>query len=53
MEKALLQGRRLSKVFVQGQVKNKGFDQVDVDIYEKDFTILMGSSEIFLLSYRR
>ena len=44
MKKALLRGRRLSKVFAQGQVKNKVLDRVDVDIYEKDFTIIMGSS---------
>ncbi|MCH1983124.1 ABC transporter ATP-binding protein [Ruminococcus sp. OA3] len=44
MKKALLQGRRLNKVFAQGQVKNKVLDQVDVDICEKDFTVIMGSS---------
>ena len=44
MKQALLQGRGLCKVFVQGQVKNKVLDQVDVDIFEKDFTIIMGSS---------
>lgn len=44
MKKTLLQGRRLNKVFAQGQVKNKVLDQIDVDIYEKDFTIIMGSS---------
>lgn len=44
MKKVLLQGRKVSKVFVQGQVKNKVLNQVDVDIYEKDFTIIMGSS---------
>lgn len=44
MKKALLRGRRLSKVFAQGQVKNKVLDRVDVDIYKKDFTIIMGSS---------
>lgn len=44
MKKVLLQGRRLDKVFAQGQVKNKVLDQVDVDIYERDFTIIMGSS---------
>lgn len=44
MKKMLLQGRQLSKVFTQGHTKNKVLDQVDVDIYEKDFTIIMGSS---------
>ena len=44
MKKVLLQGRQVSKVFQQGQVKNKILDLVDVDIYEQDFTIIMGSS---------
>lgn len=44
MKNVLLQGRQVSKVFVQGQVKNKVLDMVDVDIYEQDFTIIMGSS---------
>ncbi len=44
MKKALLQGRGLCKVFAQGQVKNKVLEQVDVDILEKDFTIIMGPS---------
>ena len=44
MKKTLLQGRGLTKVFTQGQVKNKVLDQVDVDIFEKDYTIIMGSS---------
>lgn len=44
MKNVLLQGRQVSKVFVQGQIKNKVLDQVDVDIYEQDFTIIMGSS---------
>lgn len=44
MKNVLLQGRQVSKVFVQGQVKNKVLDKVDVDIYEQDFTIIMGSS---------
>ena len=44
MKNVLLQGRQVSKVFVQGQVKNKVLDMVDVDIYEQDFTVIMGSS---------
>lgn len=44
MRKVLLQGRQVSKVFAQGQVVNKVLDQVDVDIYEQDFTIIMGAS---------
>lgn len=44
MKKVLLQGRGLTKVFTQGQTNNKVLDEVDVDIFEKDFTIIMGSS---------
>lgn len=44
MKKVLLQGRKVSKVFAQGYAKNKVLDNVDVDIYDKDFTIIMGSS---------
>ncbi len=44
MKKVLLQGRKVSKVFAQGSMKNEVLSQVDVDIYEKDFTIIMGSS---------
>ncbi len=40
----LLQGRKVSKVFAKGSMKNEVLSQVDVDIYEKDFTIIMGSS---------
>ena len=44
MKKVLLQGRKVSKVFAQGSAKNKVLDHVDVDIYDKDFTVIMGSS---------
>lgn len=44
MKKALLQGRRVSKVFTQGQIKTTVLNKIDADIYEKDFTIIMGSS---------
>lgn len=44
MKKVLLQGRKVSKVFAQGSMKNEVLRQVDVDIYEKDFTVIMGSS---------
>lgn len=44
MKKILLQGRKVSRTFIQGGVKNKVLDDVDVDIYEKDFTVIMGSS---------
>ena len=44
MKKVLLQGRKVSRVFAQGSAKNKVLDHVDVDIYDKDFTVIMGSS---------
>lgn len=44
MRNTLLQGRQISKVFLQGGVENIVLDQIDVDIYSMDFTIIMGSS---------
>lgn len=44
MKKTLLQGRKISRIFRQGSVTNKVLDGIDVDIYEKDFTVIMGSS---------
>lgn len=44
MKKALLQGRNISKVFNRGQEKNAVLNKVDVNIYETDFTIIMGAS---------
>lgn len=44
MKNMLLQGEKISRVFRQNGVKNKVLDQVDVEIYEKDFTVIMGSS---------
>ena len=44
MKKVLLQGRKVSRVFAQGSAKNKVLDHVDVDIYDKDFSVIMGSS---------
>ncbi|WP_343250287.1 ABC transporter ATP-binding protein [Diplocloster hominis] len=44
MKAAILQGRNISKVYTQGTVKNEVLHQIDVDIYEKDFTVIMGSS---------
>lgn len=44
MKKVLLQGRKVSRVFSQGGTENKVLSQVDVDVYEKDFTVIMGSS---------
>lgn len=44
MKSILLQGKHLCKVFLQDKTENKVLDNVDVDIYEKDFTIIMGAS---------
>lgn len=44
MKNVILQGEKIDKVFIQGGVKNKVLNQVDVDIYEGDFTVIMGSS---------
>lgn len=44
MKNILLQGEKIGRVFRQNGVKNKVLDQVDVEIYEKDFTVIMGSS---------
>lgn len=44
MKKVLLQCRQVSKVFAQGQIKNTVLNKIDVDIYEKEFTVIMGSS---------
>lgn len=44
MKKVLLQGNQVCKVFAHGQIKNTVLNKIDVDIYEKDFTVIMGSS---------
>ncbi len=44
MKKVILQGRNICKVFPRGKVKNNVLNNIDVDIYEKDFTIIMGAS---------
>lgn len=42
--KMVLQGKNIEKEFGQGNLKNKVLDGVDVEIYENDFTVIMGSS---------
>lgn len=44
MRNTLLQGEKITKVFRQGGTVNKVLDGVDITIYEKDFTVIMGSS---------
>lgn len=44
MKQAILQGRSICKTFSQGSKENLVLDHVDIDIYNGDFTIIMGSS---------
>lgn len=44
MKNVILQGKHISKVFIRSGIKNKVLDRIDVDVYDKDFTIIMGSS---------
>lgn len=44
MKKVILRGRNICKVFSRGKAKNNVLNNIDVDIYEKDFTIIMGAS---------
>lgn len=43
-KKILLQGKAVTKSFRQGSVVNEVLDNVDIAIYEKDFTVIMGAS---------
>lgn len=44
MSSILLEGKNITRVFRQGGIVNQVLDGVDVEIYEKDFTVIMGSS---------
>lgn len=44
MKNTILQGEQINKTFVQGGSENTVLDRVDVEVYDKDFTIIMGSS---------
>ncbi len=44
MSQVLLKGTHITKRFGQGEKENTVLDDVSVDIYEGDFTIIMGSS---------
>lgn len=44
MKKTILQGKNICKTFSQGHIENIVLNNIDVDIYEKDFTVIMGSS---------
>lgn len=40
----LLKGRKVCKTFGKGEYENKVLHEVDVDIFQGDFTVIMGSS---------
>lgn len=44
MRQVILKGNHISKRFLQGENGNTVLEDVSVDIYEGDFTIIMGSS---------
>lgn len=44
MKPVLLQGRGICKEFPQGGQKNLVLNHVDIDIYQGDFTVIMGAS---------
>lgn len=40
----ILQGKKVSRIFWQGNKKAVVLDQIDLEIYDGDFTVIMGSS---------
>lgn len=44
MNSILLEGKHITRTFRQGDTVNQVLDGVEVKIYEKDFTVVMGSS---------
>lgn len=44
MADILLRGERLSRIFEQGNRKNQILNEVDIEVYQNDFTVIMGSS---------
>ena len=44
MKNTILEGKNVCKVFSQSQKENRVLDNIDMNIYEKDFTIITGSS---------
>ncbi len=44
MKKVILEGKGLCKTFTNGQVTYNVIRNLDVEIYESDFTVIMGSS---------
>ena len=44
MADILLRGEKLSRIFEQGNRKNQILNEVDIEVYQNDFTVIMGSS---------
>ena len=44
MKNTILQGKKLVKVFRQGKTESRILDGIDIEVYEKDFTVIMGPS---------
>lgn len=44
MKNTILQGKALVKAFYQGKTESRILDGIDIEIYEKDFTVIMGPS---------
>lgn len=42
--KVILQGKKVTRMFQQGKEKTKVLDQVDIEVYDGDFTVIMGAS---------
>ena len=44
MADTILQGEKITRVFQQGKAETKVLDGIDINIFEKDFTVIMGPS---------
>lgn len=44
MADTILQGEKITRVFLQGKTETKVLDGIDIKIYENDFTVIMGPS---------
>ena len=43
-KRQILQGEKITRVFRQGKAETKVLDGIDIKIFEKDFTVIMGPS---------
>lgn len=44
MKNVILQGEKITRIFRQGKAGIKVLDEIDIKIFEKDFTVIMGPS---------